>query len=171
MEESLIREVLQKLRVASGLRGERKSLDTRWRVGFFYDRHFYEKEGSFVLKLSMDNLTKTIPLTEDQVETRGRSHWMSGNTWRLTPESVNKYAANIAAAISGYERKAKSATENPTNDISRLKSELTGALADLRFWTRQSHLLSSDERKQRMWAERRVAELEKALEKALASRR
>lgn len=86
MKKEFLRNVLEKLRVKSGLRGESAHLDGPWRVGFFYDRN----ESSFTLTLYYNTRSKTILLNRNDVETRGRSNWLADNTWRLSKSGLEK---------------------------------------------------------------------------------
>jgi hypothetical protein len=66
-----------------------------WKVAFGYDR---QPPGAFTLTLYFGEKSKTISLPKDDVETRGRSDWMTDNTWRLTEQAVAKHAAGIRSS-------------------------------------------------------------------------
>jgi hypothetical protein len=94
MSPEAIRDVLAKLRVRSGLRGEIRDLDAAWRIGFWHGRP--RVDGFLVTLYYLPNGRKsTMPLTSADVETRGRSHWITDNTWRLTPAGIERVAASI----------------------------------------------------------------------------
>jgi hypothetical protein len=95
--------VLESLRVKSGLIGSgRKSLGGPWAISFQFDR----QNNSFTLTLYYGARSTTMGLTREDVETRGRSQWMTDNTWRLSPRGVQKAAESIRGAIERTEAKA-----------------------------------------------------------------
>lgn len=45
---------------------------------------------------------RTVQLSKEDVETRGKSNWMMDNTWRMSPSGVEKFAPQIEKAIEGF---------------------------------------------------------------------
>ena len=94
MSPDTIRAVLAKLRVRSGLRGEIRDLDATWRIGL---QHGRPSVAGFLATLhhNPSGRHSTMALTSADVETRGRSQWITDNTWRLSPAGIERVAASI----------------------------------------------------------------------------
>ncbi len=111
MNES-IADVLGKLRIRSGLASnpprELPIAGGLWRIGFVYDR----EHEAFTVDLYLGTRRSRMRLERSDVETRGRSSWMTDNTWRLSPEGVAKVAGSIAACVEETERRRR-AKESP----------------------------------------------------------
>lgn len=97
-----IQDTLAKLRVKSGLRGERRRLDKNWEIGMWYDR----ENSSFILELVYKYKSKKVELSSDMIETRGKSQWMTDNTWRLSKLAIDRHTDGILAAINATESNA-----------------------------------------------------------------
>jgi len=90
--------VLESLRVKRGLIGSgRKDLGGPWAISFQFDR----QNNSFTLTLYYGARSQTMGLTREDVESRGRSQWMTD----LSPQGLQKAAESIRSAIERTEAK------------------------------------------------------------------
>lgn len=98
MTREKIASVVAKLRVKPGLVGDRLPLDKKdllWKIGFYYDR----TEKGFVAKLWRGERSSTMTLDRKYVETKGKSHWLADNTWRMTSEGVQRVVDSIMSVM------------------------------------------------------------------------
>lgn len=104
---SAIVDVLAKLRIRSGLASNPpRDLPIEggaWRIGFVYDR----EHEAFVADLYLGTRRSRMRLERSDVETRGRSHWMTDNTWRLSYAGIVKVTASITSCVEETERRRK----------------------------------------------------------------
>ena len=153
--ESLL-PILQKLRVRSGLVGESKLIEGPWRVGFFYDR-----DGkNFELVLCYNAQCKHLPLAKDDVETRGRSMWMTSNTWRLSPSGMAK-GESILKAVEATEARLKERKTQTDPSLRELEVELAYAKQDYRNLAQIEGRLTKDESAEKKRLEGRIRQLQK----------
>ena len=80
-----------------------KALYGPWRVSFHYDR----VNSTFAFTLYYGAREKTMELTKEDVETRGKSMWMANNNWRLSPAGLLKVSAAAKGVIKNTEERNK----------------------------------------------------------------
>jgi hypothetical protein len=98
LTEDQIRSVLSTLRVKPGLRWVGfVDLDqaAQWQVALEYSHD----SKAFTVSLRHDRKTRTVTLAKEFVETRGKSPWMTANTWRLSESGLEHMTRAIFSAI------------------------------------------------------------------------
>lgn len=111
MTRETVAAVVEKLRVKSGLQGESRAFDKKdllWRIGFFYDRD----RKVFIAVLYRGPKQSTMGLKQEHVETRGKSQWMTGNTWRLTPAGVKAVVDSVMTVLADPRNSSGQACKN-----------------------------------------------------------
>ena len=94
LSTEVVRPVLAKLRVKPGLRWTgTHPIAGPWGISFEYDR----EQRQFFCTLSRDARSSTMYLQASDVETRGKSLWLTDNTWRLSPVGLDKVESSILA--------------------------------------------------------------------------
>ncbi len=97
-----IEEVLRSLKIKAGLVGESRDLGGDWHIGIFYD----PIAKSFVATLSFHGRATSMRLASPMdrneaadISTKGKSPWMTDNTWRLTPKGIAKVRSSALAVM------------------------------------------------------------------------
>jgi hypothetical protein len=90
------------MKVSPGLHGEWRSIGEPWKVGLHYE--WDEKE--FVFTIKYKNRQGQIILSKDEIATKGKSMWMTDNTWRLTEKGITRMLINIEKSRKVVEDRA-----------------------------------------------------------------
>jgi hypothetical protein len=102
MNREVVAAALAKLRVKSGLHGTMQPIEIPWKVGLAYSRD----RAAFTLELRFHHRSQYIALEKEHTETRGRSAWMTGNTWRLSAAGLAHAEAKVLEGVEKTEVRA-----------------------------------------------------------------
>lgn len=86
-----VQKVLESLRTKPNASMASKPLGGPWSVSFWYS----PEHKQFVMGLRRGGRENLMALTQDDVETRGKSSWIADNTYRLSAAGVSKVLASI----------------------------------------------------------------------------
>lgn len=95
-----IKRALEKLHVKSGGRGTCQIVSHDLELCMFEG-----DEGTYDLRARFRGKPLVVALPKDRVHTKGRSPWRRDNTWRLTPDAVAFYTANIRDTLKQVAKK------------------------------------------------------------------
>jgi hypothetical protein len=92
-----IAEILSKLKVGKGGKGQSVRLCGDYRIGFFEHR---SEEQPYQVILYKGAQERRIGLRHDDVFSKSRTRWRRDGVWRMKPETVQAVAGHAAKAIS-----------------------------------------------------------------------